>query len=139
MEIKIHATPFKRDGRSYLQILSPVRVVNPVHGGEMFADLTALWDTGATNTCIPMKVAVAMGIPLTEQSAVTKMKTNAPSRRCQFYLEFPTGDRIFVREAIAVPSMQAQFVIGMDVISKGVTTITPDGSGGVNFCFEMKE
>lgn len=72
MKIKIHATPFKRDGRSYLQILSPVRVANPVSGGEMFADLTALWDTGAT-------------------------------------------------------------------ISKGVTTITPDGSGGVNFCFEMKE
>ena len=137
MEIKIHATPFKRDGRSYLQILSPVRVVNPVFGGEMFADLTSLWDTGATNTCIPMKVAVAMGIPLTEQSAVIKMKTNAPSRRCQFYLEFPTGDRIFVREAIAVPSMQSQFVIGMDVISKGVMTIEPDGQDGVYFTFTL--
>lgn len=137
MEIKIHATPIEQDGRSYLQILSPVRAVNPVAGGEMFADLMALWDTGATNTCIPMKVAEALGIPLGEPTTVDKMKAKVPSRRCQFYLDFPTGDRIFVKEALAIPRMQPQFVIGMDVISKGRMTIEPDGSGGVRFTFSV--
>ena len=137
MEIKIHATPIEQDGRSYLQILSPVRVVNPVVGGEMFADLIALWDTGATNTCIPMKVAEALGIQPGAPTAVVRMKTTVTSHRCQFYLDFPTGDRIFVKDALALPKMQAQFVIGMDVMSKGVTTIEPDGQDGVRFTFTL--
>lgn len=137
MEIKIHATPIEQDGRGYLQILSPVRAVNPVAGGEMFADLMALWDTGATNTCIPMKVAEALGIQPGAPTAVDRMMSTVTSHRCQFYLDFPTGDRIFVKDALALPKMQAQFVIGMDIIGKGCMTIEPDGSGGVHFTFTI--
>lgn len=137
MEIKIHAMPLEKDGHKYLRILSPVRVSNPVPGGTVYADFTALWDTGATNTCIPFKAAEALHISLGELSPVTKMKAAVPSRRCQFYLEFPGAGRIFVKEALAVHGMQADFIIGMDVMRHGRTTIEPDGEGGVRFTFSI--
>ena len=137
MEIKIHATPIVKDGHKYLRVESPVRVIYPTAAGKAYADVLALWDTGATNTCIPMKVAVAMGIQLGEELPTRKIKTKVSSNRCQFYLQFHTGDKVFVSEALAVPNMQSQFVIGMDVISKGVTTIEPDGQDGVDFTFTL--
>ena len=141
MKIEIHAVPVTKGEHRYLRIMSPVRVVNSVDGGFVYADLMALWDTGATNTCISMSVAKAMGIPLDDPSPISKMKATVQSRRCQFVMEFPVhgSSETFVKEALAVPGMQTELIIGMDVISRGVTTITPDGSGGVNFCFEMKE
>ena len=137
MKIEIHAVPIVKDGHKYLRIKSPVRVNHRVADGTVFADVKAVWDTGATNTSIPMDVAVAMGIPLGEPSAVTRMKSTEPARFCQFYLEFPDGTEIFVEEALALPKMKPQFIIGMDVIRKGVMTIEPDGQDGVYFTFTL--
>lgn len=134
----IHAVPFKQDGYSFLQVLSPVQVVLPIGQDQhRRVKVNALWDTGATNTCIPMKLAVAMGIPLGEATPLTRMRTTDQSYYCQFWIEFPTGEAVFVPEAVAVPDMRAKFIIGMDVISRGRTTIEPDGEGGVNFTFDM--
>jgi hypothetical protein len=84
-----------------------------------------------------MKLAVAMGIPLGEATPLTRMRTTDQSYYCQFWIEFPTGEAVFVPEAVAVPDMRAKFIIGMDVISRGRTTIEPDGEGGVNFMFSI--
>lgn len=137
MEVKVNAVPIVDNGHKYLRIKSPVRVNHRVAGGTVWAEVKAVWDTGATNTSIPMDLAVAMGIPLGEPSTVTRMKSTEPARFCQFYLEFPDGTEIFVEEALALPKMKPQFIIGMDVIRKGVTTIEPDGEDGVRFTFRM--
>ena len=138
MRMVIHAVPFKQDGYSFLQVLSPVQVVLPIGQDQhRRVKVNALWDTGATNTCIPMKLAVAMGIPLGEATPLTRMKTTDQSYYCQFWIEVPTGEAVFVPEAVAVPDMRAKFVIGMDVIRRGRTTIEPDGEGGVNFTFSI--
>ena len=138
MRMVIHAVPFKQDGYSFLQVLSPVQVVLPIGQDQhRRVKVNALWDTGATNTCIPMKLAVAMGIPLGEATPLTRMRTTDQSYYCQFWIEFPTGEAVFVPEAVAVPDMRAKFVIGMDVIRRGRTTIEPDGEGGVNFTFSI--
>lgn len=136
MRIEIHAVPLTQEGHSFLQVLSPVEVVLPTGpDSHKRVRVKALWDTGATHTCIPMKLAVAMGIPLGEPTPVDKMKTTEQSRYCKLWLQFPTGEALFVPEAVAVPNMRAKFVIGMDVISKGTTTIEPDGNGGVRFTY----
>lgn len=138
MRMEIHAVPFKQDGYSFLQVLSPVQVVLPIGQDQhRRVKVNALWDTGATNTCIPMKLAVAMGIPLGEATPLTRMRTTDQSYYCQFWIEFPTGEAVFVPEAVAVPDMRAKFIIGIDVISRGRTTIEPDGEGGVNFTFSI--
>lgn len=137
MRMVIHAVPFKQDGYSFLQVLSPVQVVLPIGQDQhRRVKVNALWDTGATNTCIPMNLAVAMGIPLGEATPLTRMRTTDQSYYCQFWIEFPTGEAVFVPEAVAVPDMRAKFIIGMDVIRRGRTTIEPDGSGGVVFTFK---
>lgn len=138
MKVQINAKPFGLEGRQFLQIKSPVSVIHPIGSGQInIMQTEALWDTGATNTCIPMKKAIELGIPLGEEVPVLKRRTTEPSRYCQFYLQLPTGDVIFVPEALAMPKMQARFIIGMDVISKGRMTIEPDGSGGVRFTFSV--
>ena len=138
MRIEIHAVPFVQEGHSFLRVQSPVEVVLPTGpNSHKRVKVMALWDTGATNTCIPMKLAEAMGIPLGDPSPVDKMKTTEQALYCKFWIEFPTGEAVLVEEALAVPNMKAKFIIGMDVISKGVTTITPDGNGGVHFTFEI--
>jgi hypothetical protein len=139
MKVEVHAVPVEKNGHKYLRIESPVRVAYPVNGGTVWADVLALWDTGATNTCIPMKVAVAMGIQLEEPASLKRIKSVEQSRRCQFYLQFPDGSMTFVKEALAVPKMQSQFVIGMDVMSRGEVNIKPDSNGGVHFTFELPE
>ena len=136
--MEIHAVPFKQDGHSFLQVLSPVQVVLPIGQDQhRRVKVNALWDTGATNTCIPMKLAVAMGIPLGEATPLTRMRTTDQSYYCQFWIEFPTGEAVFVPEAVAVPDMRAKFIIGMDVMRRGRTTIEPDGEGGVRFTFSI--
>lgn len=138
MKIETHAVPIVKDGHEYLRITSDVIVAQPTEPDSHDRLLTvALWDTGATNTCIPMDMAIEMGIPLGEPSSVTKMKSTEQSRYCQFRLQFPDGSEIFVEEAIAIPNMKARVIIGMDVIRKGVTTIEPDGEDGVRFTFRM--
>lgn len=138
MEINIHTVPLVIEGHKFLRIESLVAIITPAGPGVIRSvKVKALWDTGATNTYIPMDVALRMGIPLGEPAMVDRMKSTEPSRYCQFYLQFPTGETIFVPEAIAIPKMQSRFIIGMDVISKGTTAIKPDGEGGVHFSFTL--
>lgn len=138
MEIKILATPTEEGGRKFLRIESPVTIILPT-GPNSYrkVETVALWDTGATNTCIPMKTAQAMGIPLGKPAPVRKIKSTDLSRYCQFYLHFPDGSDLFIPEALAVPKMQSRLVIGMDVIRHGMTTIEPDGHDGVVFTFTL--
>ena len=138
MKIEIHAVPVGQDGHGFLRVKSPVAIIHPT-GSDSYKQklVTAIWDTGSTNTCIPMQTAVAMGIKIGKPSPLTKMKAVESSFFCQFWLQFQNGDAIFVPDALAVTNMQTPCVIGMDVISKGVTTIEPDGNGGVNFTFTL--
>jgi hypothetical protein len=139
MKIEIHAVPAEQDGHGFLRVKSQVAIIHPTEPGRHKQKVvTAIWDTGATNTCIPMKLALAMGIPLGEPSPLSKMRAvEEQSRFCQFWIVFPDGKPIFVKDALAVPGMQPQFIIGMDIIGKGRTTIEPDGSGGVHFTFTI--
>lgn len=146
MRIEIHAVPFKQDGYSFLQVLSPVKVLSPVQvvlpiGQDQHrrVKVNALWDTGATNTCIPMKLAVAMGIPLGEATPLTRMRTTDQSYYCQFWIEFPTGEAVFVPEAVAVPDMRAKFIIGMELIRYGTMLLEPMGDGAFRFTFSVKK
>ena len=136
MRIEIHAVPVEQDGHKFLRIKQPVTLTNYTGPTtQKRIRIKAIWDTGATNTCIPLKLAAAMGIKLGEPSPLAKIRKVEQSFFCQLNLEFPTGETIFVPEALAVENMKPELVIGMDVISKGVTTIEPDGSGGVHFTF----
>ena len=138
MEIQIHAVPYEKEGHKMLRVECDAEILFPTSTGQARCKLTrALWDTGATNTCIPMKTALVMGIPLGDEFPMRMGSSVGRPRFCQFLLRLPTGDIIPVLEGAAVPNMQTSLIIGMDIISRGKTTIEPDGEGGVYFTFSI--
>ena len=74
--------------------------------------LKALWDTGATNTCIPMELAEEMGIPLREETVMQLGTVTQPSRYCSFYLRFSDRHYVLIRDGVAVPGSRNKLVIG---------------------------
>ena len=140
MKIDLHAVPYENDGHKMVRIEQIVDIIRPVSPEHIDVKrVKALWDTGATNTYIPMQTAVELGIPLGDEVPVRMGSSSGKSRFCKFFLGFPTGDILPVTEGVAVPDMKTNLVIGMDVISKGWTQIVPDGHGGVFFSFEKSE
>ncbi|MBO4662285.1 MAG: retroviral-like aspartic protease family protein [Bacteroidaceae bacterium] len=101
--------------------------------------LKALWDTGATNTCIPMELAESMGIPLRKETVMQLGTIDQLSRYCSLYLRFADGHYLFIRDGVAVPSSRNQLVVGMDVMKYGKTSIVANGQNGVHFIFEISE
>ena len=101
--------------------------------------LKALWDTGATNTCIPMELAEEMGIPLREETVMQLGTVTQPSRYCSFYLRFSDRHYVLIRDGVAVPGSRNKLVIGMDLMRLGTTTIIPNEQNGVRFTFEIIE
>lgn len=101
--------------------------------------LRALWDIGATNTCIPMELAIKMGIPLREETIMQLGTVTQPSHYCSFYLRFSDKHYVLIRDGVAVPGSRNKLVIGMDLMRLGTTTIIPNEQNGVRFTFEISE
>lgn len=140
MLIEIDVQPLERDGHEFLRIRSEVELcILLTSSCVKYRKLKALWDTGATNTCIPMELAEKMDIPLREETVMQLGTVDQPSRYCSFYLHFPDGHFMFIREGVAVPGSRNQLVIGMDVMKHGKTTIVPNGQNGVRFSIEINE
>ena len=139
MRIEVNATPIVKDGHELLRITSDILIISKAgQDGYKRKAVKALWDTGATNTSIPMETATAMGIQLGDECPVTAGTAVSRSNFCKFFLQFPSGEVVPVRDGMAVPGMRAPLVIGMDIIGKGVSSIVPDGNGGVRFSFEIR-
>ena len=140
MLIEIDVQPLERDGHEFLRIRNEVDICIFLSSTSVKSrKLRALWDTGATNTCIPMELAESMGIPLREETIMQLGTVDQPSRYCSFYLRFADGHFMFVREGVAVPGSRNQLVIGMDVMKHGNTAIVPNGQNGVRFSIEINE
>lgn len=139
MQIEIDAVPYVKDGHKMIRITSVANIMNPLPTGRIEHVLTeGLWDTGATNTYIPMDTAVKLGIELGGPVPVRMgVSSGKGTRFCRFFLGFQNGAVIPIEEGIAVPGMKTGLIIGMDVIGKGVTTIEPDGQDGVRFTFTL--
>ena len=140
MLLDIVAHPIESNGHEYLKIRSAIDLC-VFHSPTQIKvrPLKALWDTGATNTCIPMDPALKMGIPLREETIMHLDTVEQPSRFRSFYLRFSDEHYEFVRDGVAISGSKNRLVIGMDVMKRGMTTITPDGKGGVCFTFEIND
>lgn len=135
MKVSINAKPFHEDGHDYLRIMSQTILQN-VKPGYPRREVRALWDTGATNTYVPMELARRLELPLGDVCNVSFSTADTPAQFCRFNLRFPDGI-ISVTDGVAVPGMKEQLIIGMDVMRNGVVNIRPDGTGGVEFTFTV--
>lgn len=138
MLIDVIATPVISNGHSYLKIKIPIVVghILPSHQAKV-KRVNALWDTGATNTSIPMHTAELLGIPLREETATQQATSEGSARFCTFHLFFPDGRIVRIDDGNAVPGLRTGLIIGMDLISRGTSTITPLSNGAVRLTFEF--
>ena len=140
MLIDIETLPVVSGRHEFLSIRSEVDIcifLSPTQAKTR--TLKALWDTGATNTCIPMELAIKMGIPLREETVMQLGTVTQPSRYCSFYLRFSDEHYVLIRDGVAVPGSRNKLVIGMDLMKHGKTTIVPNGQNSVRFTFEISE
>lgn len=138
MLIDVTAQPVSRDGHSYLRIKVPARIANLFAANRlMTTQVDALWDTGATNTSIPMGTAIALGLPLREETDAYMATSEGTACYCSFHIIFPDGRGLVVKEGNAVPGLNSPLIIGMDIISQGITTITPLPGGAVRLTFDL--
>ena len=137
MQIVINARPkVNKEGHMFLQLESEVEIFNPdKRDGVNVKRVTALWDTGATHTSMPMATAEELGLPFGKDTKTEMGVTVAATRYCGFYLRFPGEGIVMVPDGVAVPGARRQLVIGMDIMRLGVVTMRPDGAGGVVFTF----
>ena len=137
MQIKVHAQAIEHDGQKFIRIKSDVEIVH-ITGptSHRLKRTRGIWDTGCTHTSIPLSTAKALGLTLGEEVPALTVSSVGKSYPCQFLLHFPNIGVIQVTEGLAVEDMKTSLLIGMDVMSRGVTTIEPDGGGGVVFTFE---
>lgn len=140
MLIDFEVKPSEFNGHEYLRICSKIDICIFLPDKRVkIRNVKALWDTGATNTCIPMELAENMGIPLRENTNMRLGTVDQASRFCSFYLRFKDKYFIFIRDGVAVPGSRNQLVIGMDVMKCGKTLIVPNGQNGVKFTFEISD
>ena len=138
MEIKEHVPAVEHNGQKHIRIKSDVEIVY-ITGPSSYKmkSTRGIWDTGCTHTCIPLSTAKALGLVLGEEVPALTVAKIGKSYPCQFLLHFPGSGVVRVTEGLAVEGMQTSLLIGMDIISRGKTTIEPDGEGGVYFTFSV--
>lgn len=103
--------------------------------------LNALWDTGATGSCIKPEIAQRIGLDKNTISMTQIKGVNSASKIAKVYrsgaMFLPNGFRVdghdFAEADIASP---ADVILGMDLITMGDFSISNYG-GKTVFCFSM--
>jgi len=123
-------------------IISDVRISSAGEVNPQIHDFKAIWDTGATNSCITQKAAQEIGLIAT---GMIKMGTAGGSRECPtYYVD------LFLPNLVRIPSItvnevsdlthdqndRIEVLIGMDVIMHGDCAITNKG-GKTVFTFRI--
>ena len=96
----------------------------------------AIWDTGATNTCITKKVAVECGLPIVGTTEIhhANGKDTVDVFLASLYL--PNGIAIPVIRVSEAKLIGADMLIGMDIIGQGDFAIS-NFKGSTQFSFRM--
>ena len=95
----------------------------------------AIWDTGATSSCISPKLVKELGLHATKMVKVGGI--NNSKKNCNMYLvDFRLPNGVVVRgEVVGTQMAGADVLIGMDVISTGDSAISHDKSGNMSMSF----
>lgn len=114
------------------RVITPVRLINPNAGREVLTD--AYWDTGAETSSILMMTAEYLRLPVMIDRCHMNGLGGKVEGRSLLTVALP-GD---ARRGIIVEAFEAEtipgdfdFIIGMDIISKGDFSIRREGEHSV--------
>ena len=97
-------------------------------------EFMAIWDTGATNTCISKKVVTSLGLQQTGVAAVTGVHGTENRPTYLVNLTLPNKVRFPVLKVTELKFVGGDVLIGMDIIVNGDLAITNfDGKTAFSF------
>lgn len=104
---------------------------------RMGKPLKAVWDTGATSSCISQKAVRALGLQRVSYRKIYTVNSSAEVKTYYVGLELPNYFMTTVTaSALASISDDVDVVIGMDVISRGDFSVT-NVLGKTTFSFRI--
>lgn len=109
-----------------------------IHGGGNSDHFNALWDTGATTTCISKGVAKRLGMTPTGKCGMSHASGFCPTNTYLASITLPNNvkiENIMVCEA-DLDSQGIGALIGMDIITKGDFAVT-NRKGVTTFSFRV--
>lgn len=123
-------------------IISDIRISLAGEQNSQIHDFKAIWDTGATNSCITQKAAHEIGLIPT---GMIKMSTAGGTRKCPTYFV-----DLFLPNMVRIPSVtvsevsdlthdqndRVEVLLGMDVFRHGDCAITNE-NGKTVFTFRI--
>lgn len=111
-----------------IHLITPVRLINPQSGREVLTD--AYWDTGAAVSVIGRLTAEYLKLPVLTDRCTTEGLGGKTEGRTLLTVALP-GD---TKRGIIVEAFEAErlprdheFIVGMDIISRGDFTLKREG------------
>ena len=102
------------------QLCSTCSVIDPLTGRSLPA--RAIWDTGATQSCVSPAIAGALSLPVV--GSTTSHTANGPTPSNRHVVDIAIGNVRFQKIAVTAPRLPDDVVlIGMDLIGLGRFTV----------------
>ena len=96
-------------------------VIDPLTGN--FVPATAVWDTGASRSCISPSIATALSLPVV--GSATNNTANGTTTSNTHVVDIGIGNVRFQKVAVSTPPLpfDGMVLIGMDLIGQGRFTV----------------
>jgi len=120
--VKNTAFTVKYNGIAH-QLITKVNVFNPIDNRSI--EVKALWDTGATSTCITKRIVNDLGLQQTGVSTICGVNGKSQVPRYGIILKLPNNVRINPFQADMVTLHDdVEMLIGMNIITAGDFALT---------------
>jgi hypothetical protein len=108
-----------------LRSAAQVRQAASLGKGGATQAFTAIWDTGASSTCISPKISQALGLGAISMATIHAVGSSYDAPVCKIDVILPNGLVVVDVRAVEVRNIQgADMLIGMDIITTGDLAIT---------------
>lgn len=96
-----------------------VEVKEEMPSPELFRTENAMWDTGATNSLISQAIVNKLALEPYDKAYLSSASGVEVTETYLVHVLLPTGNAILDVEALLSDNDDYDFVVGMDIISKG--------------------
>lgn len=123
-----------------LGVCEAVEVRENMPAPKLFRTDNAMWDTGATNSLLSQKIVDELGLKPHDKAYLSGASGVDVTYTYLVHVLLPTGNVVLDVEALLGDNDDYDFVVGMDIISKGDFAFTnKDGKSVFSFRYPSKE
>lgn len=116
-----------------------IRAAEQLYGDSTGQQFNAVWDTGATHSCISNAVAQTLKLPVSGKRPIKGVNSSGVASTYFVDLLLPSQVTISAVDVAAVDVFGCDMLIGMDIISLGDFTISNHGVTEFSFSIPPHE